>query len=72
MPGRPTLSGRAVTQGLERAGFDGTGQRGRPVKLRHSDRRVVFVPLHRELAPGTLRSLLRQARMALDELPTFL
>lgn len=72
MPGLPTLSGRAVTQALERAGFDVTGQRGSHVKLRHPDGRVVIVPLHRELAPGTLRSILRQARMTLDELQALL
>ena len=31
------------------------------MKLRRADGRTVIVPLHRELAPGTLRSILRQA-----------
>jgi predicted RNA binding protein YcfA (HicA-like mRNA interferase family) len=34
------------------------------VKLIHQDGRVAIVPLHRALAPGTLRSILRQARLS--------
>jgi predicted RNA binding protein YcfA (HicA-like mRNA interferase family) len=42
------------------------GQRGSHVKLRHVDGRTVIVPMHRELAPGTLRSILRQAGFSAD------
>jgi predicted RNA binding protein YcfA (HicA-like mRNA interferase family) len=35
-------------------------RRGSHTKLRHPDGRVAIVPLHRELARGTLGSILRQ------------
>lgn len=43
------------------------GQRGSHVKVRHADGRTVIVPMHRELARGTLRSILRQADFSADE-----
>jgi predicted RNA binding protein YcfA (HicA-like mRNA interferase family) len=45
---------------LVRAGFARVSQKGSHVKLRADDRTVI-VPLHDELAPGTLKSVLRQA-----------
>jgi predicted RNA binding protein YcfA (HicA-like mRNA interferase family) len=39
------------------------------VKLRQAaSRRTVIVPLHRELAAGTLRSVPRQANLPVEEL----
>jgi len=35
--------------------------------MRHSDGRTVIIPMHREIKTGTLRSILRQARLSLDE-----
>ncbi len=55
---------------LQRAGFRRVSQRGSHVKLRgHAlDRiRVVIVPLHNELAPGTLTSILRQAGLTMAD-----
>ncbi len=43
------------------------GQRGSHVKLRHADGRTVIVPMHRELARGTLRSIFRQADFSAEE-----
>jgi predicted RNA binding protein YcfA (HicA-like mRNA interferase family) len=37
------------------------------VKLRSDAGRTVIVPMHRELAAGTLRSVLRQAGIAVDD-----
>jgi predicted RNA binding protein YcfA (HicA-like mRNA interferase family) len=53
---------------LDRAGFEHVGTHGSHVKLRHVvTGRVVVVPLHRELARGTLASVLRQAGLTPDE-----
>jgi predicted RNA binding protein YcfA (HicA-like mRNA interferase family) len=57
---------------LSKAGFVQAGQRGSHVKLKHPDGRIVIVPMHRELAPGTLRSILRQSRLAVDDLAALL
>ncbi len=39
-------------------GFAVVSQRGSHVKLRHSDGRTTVIPLHKELAQGTLSSIL--------------
>ena len=67
----PVVSGAATVGALRKAGFDQVSQRGSHVKLR-SGERTVIVPLHRELAPGTLRSVLRQAGLAVEDFSTLL
>jgi predicted RNA binding protein YcfA (HicA-like mRNA interferase family) len=57
---------------LQGAGFEQISQRGSHVKLRNPAGRTAIVPLHRELAPGTLRSVLRQAGLSIDELVALL
>jgi predicted RNA binding protein YcfA (HicA-like mRNA interferase family) len=52
---------------LGRLGFAQISQRGSHVKLRRESRTVI-VPMHPEIAPGTLRSILRQAGIDADEL----
>ncbi|GAA2477988.1 type II toxin-antitoxin system HicA family toxin [Streptomyces thermolineatus] len=67
-PAVPTgLSGAAVAKALERSGFEHISTRGSHAKYR-SGERTVIVPLHRSLAPGTLRSVLRQADWTVDDL----
>jgi predicted RNA binding protein YcfA (HicA-like mRNA interferase family) len=58
-PRLPVVSGVETIEALRKAGFEQVSQRSSHVKLRH-DASTVIVPLHRELAPGTLRSVLRQ------------
>ncbi len=64
----PHVSGAEVVRALEHAGFAFRSQRGSHRKLRHADGRTVIVPMHRELAPGTLRSILKQAGLSVTEL----
>lgn len=64
----PKSSGHAVIRALALLGFVAVGQKGSHVKLRHFDGRVVIVPLHRELAAGTLSPVCRQASVSVDEL----
>jgi len=58
-PALPVVGGAEVVAALAKAGFAQVSQRGSHVKLRGSGRTVI-VPMHRELATGTLRSVLRQ------------
>jgi len=51
---------------FERLGFHPVRQRGSHVVLRRGAKGCV-IPLHRELAVGTLRSALRQAGVSPDE-----
>lgn len=52
---------------LGRVGFVQVSQRGSHVKLKNQAGRMVIVPMHRELAPGTLGSILRQAGLERSE-----
>jgi predicted RNA binding protein YcfA (HicA-like mRNA interferase family) len=68
-PLRP-LPYREVKRRLEAAGFAETSQRGSHVKFARQTEaglRTVIVPRHREVAVGTLRSILRQAGLTPDE-----
>ena len=69
MPLRP-VPFREVRRKLEAAGFVELGRRGSHVKFmkRTSDREwVAIVPNHREVAVGTLRSILRQSGLTAEE-----
>ncbi len=63
----PLVSGEEVCRALMRAGFSRKSQKGSHVKMRHADGRSAVVPLHKELAPGTLRSILKQAALTAEE-----
>ena len=66
MPKLPVLSGREVVRALERIGFSQSRQRGSHVTLRRENK-VCVVPLHKEIAIGTLTGILRQAGVTQDE-----
>lgn len=58
----PRLSGREVIRALERMGFEQIRQRGSHVTLKKETSEGAIgciVPLHRELAEGTLRGILK-------------
>jgi predicted RNA binding protein YcfA (HicA-like mRNA interferase family) len=65
-PSLPIVSGREVVRALAKVGFVEVSQRGSHLKLRNEMNLTVIVPLHRELARGTLRSILRQADLTVD------
>ncbi len=70
MPRLPKVSGEETIRALERLGFNRIRQRGSHVILKKQtdDGEVgCVVPLHSELAPGTLRSILRQAEVTTEE-----
>ena len=66
-PPIPQDSGREVVRALGRVGFEQVGQRGSHVKLRNQAGRVVIVPMHREFKVGTLRSIIRQSGVIVDD-----
>ena len=60
----PVLSGREVIRGLKSVGFVVVGHKGSHVRLKGTVDgavRVVIVPDHRELTPGTRASVIRQS-----------
>jgi predicted RNA binding protein YcfA (HicA-like mRNA interferase family) len=66
MPKLPRVSGAEVVRALARLGFEQVRQRGSHVVLRRVDKGCV-VPLHKELAIGTLRGVLKQAGISTEE-----
>ncbi len=67
----PVVSGNKVVKALQQKGFLVVHQRGSHVKLKKTEGDkvyIVIVPMHRELAKGTLKSILRQANLTLEEL----
>ena len=66
-PALPVVPGAQVVAALRKGGFERVSQRGSHVKLRAEDGRVVIVPMHRELAIGTLRSVIRQSGLSVEE-----
>ena len=67
MPKLPVLSGRELVKLLETAGFVVVRQKGSHVSLQKGAFRTV-VPLHDELAKGTLLGILKQCGMGRDDL----
>jgi predicted RNA binding protein YcfA (HicA-like mRNA interferase family) len=69
VPLRP-LPYREVKRRLEAAGFTVVRQKGSHVKFARSTTegiRTAIVPEHGEIAVGTLRSILRQAGLSMEE-----
>ena len=66
MPELPRISGHDAIRTRERMGFHRARQRGSHVVMRRGDRGCV-IPLHKELAIGTLRGSLRQAGITPEE-----
>ena len=66
---RIIASGSDIVAALERAGFERSTRKGSHQKMTNPKTgRPTIVPLHREVAQGTLRSVLRQAAMTDDDL----
>ena len=64
----PSLSGRACVKALERAGFVVKRQEGSHVILRRAQPfSQLVVPDHKELDRGTLRAIIRQADLTVEE-----
>ncbi len=57
----PVCSGRDAVAAFERMGYVFDHQTSTHIILRHPTQRRLTVPDHREVAKGTLRSLIREA-----------
>ena len=66
MPELPRISGPKAIKVFEKLGFSVVRQRGSHVVLRKADKGCV-IPVHKELAVGTLRSAIRQAGITPDD-----
>ncbi len=72
MPKLPVLSGKDVVKILSKIGFVHVRTTGSHAILnKHNSEKgkvTIPVPLHRELAKGTLKSIMNQAGLTLDDL----
>lgn len=73
MPALPIISGREVKQAFEKAGWQFVRQRGSHMILtKPGSISSLSVPDHREIARGTLRSLIRASGMTVEEFIAYL
>jgi predicted RNA binding protein YcfA (HicA-like mRNA interferase family) len=65
----PRISGREVVKALKKVGYERDRQRGSHIILRQTDspHRRVTVPDHKEVAKGTLRAIIREIGLTVDE-----
>jgi len=64
----PTPSGREVRKAFEKAGWEFARQRGSHMILtKEGEIASLSVPNHKQIARGTLRSLIRAAGMSVEE-----
>lgn len=71
MPKLPILSGKKVIKALSKIDFKHVRTKGSHAILNKQTEHgkvTVPVPLHKELAKGTLKSIMRQAELSLDDL----
>jgi predicted RNA binding protein YcfA (HicA-like mRNA interferase family) len=71
----PVLSGEDLIRVLRKYGYEIVRQKGSHVRLRNEtdvERLPVTVPLHKERAKGTLKIILSDSRISVDDLNTHL
>jgi predicted RNA binding protein YcfA (HicA-like mRNA interferase family) len=70
----PRISGREAVSAFRRLGYEIDRQKGSHIILRHRDApfRRLTIPDHREVAKGTLRALIREAGITVEEFAALL
>lgn len=61
------ISGKEAVKILAKFGYILDHQTGSHMILWHQEKPTLSVPNHRELAPGLLRAIIRQAQLTVDE-----
>ena len=61
------ISGRQAIKMFGKFGYELDHQTGSHMILWHETKPTLSVPNHKELAPGLLRALIRQAELTVDE-----
>jgi len=70
----PVISGREAAKAFVKTGYEEDHQTGSHIILRQKNNpfRRLSIPDHREIAKGTLRALIRQAGLTVEEFEGFL
>ena len=66
-PKLPVVSGAQLIKAFGKIGYYIRSQQGSHVHLRHPIHPPLTIPNHREIARGTLRAIIRQAGLSLDD-----
>lgn len=74
MSNLPRISGRATVKALRKIGYSQDRQRGSHIIMRQATypHRRIVVPDHHEVAKGTLRAIIKQVGLTVDEFKTLL
>ncbi len=68
MPSLPVISGRKTVRAFEKLGWQVVRQRGSHIiMVKDGEMTTLSIPDHKEIAKGTLRSLIRAAGITVDE-----
>lgn len=65
----PVVSGQKVVKAFSKIGYEFDHQTGSHIILRHKDppHRRLTIPNHKEIAKGTLRAIIKEAGLTVDE-----
>ncbi|HLB46129.1 MAG TPA: type II toxin-antitoxin system HicA family toxin [Anaerolineales bacterium] len=66
----PVVSGREAVKAFEKIGYSVVRQKGSHIRMRddkNERHRPLTIPDHKELKPGLLRALMRDADLTVDE-----
>jgi len=72
MSRQPVCSGVDAVKAFRKVGYEVDHQTGSHIILRHATGRRLTIPNRRELAKGTLRSLIRESGLSKDEFAALL
>ena len=67
MPKLPVVSGKQMVRVLEKLGYSMKRRRGSHMMM-HKAGKLIVVPDHKELRRGTLRNIMNEADLTVDEL----
>ena len=65
----PILTPKEIIRALEKIGFQKSSRKGSHAKYKNQSFpvRIVIIPIHSEIAKGTLKSILEQANISLED-----
>ena len=67
-PKPPLVSGQQVVRALQRAGFNLVSQRGSHIKMFNPTKEItLIIPNHREVDRWTLKGILQDAEISIDD-----
>jgi len=61
------ISGKEASGVFEKFGYSVKHQSGSHLIMAHKEKPTISIPLHKELAPGLLRGLIRKSGISVDD-----